>query len=322
MGRRSIPIQTISEERRRHVTFNKRKSGLMKKAMELSILCNSDILLIIFDENGQLNEYCTNEDPRPLLRKYFSMAHFDHDRICNNDYEELYGGEDGKKKTAHKKTEYPKRRNPPFLPMENGGVKGFQTNGQIPDPKKFGSGNQYFLNGTHVEKKVPTQSTGFTPIPTGESYSFPQFPGNFHSAPPKPVPTLKIPVGIHPKKKYLEEVHKPSKMIMIPQNENPQMQQIPAIPPPIPSGPSQHQHQHQHRQVIPAHPQQRQVVPQVPDPHNALQVIGGEEEGVVEEEDGGEIEDESDNGRKIGDMGDAVLSELLDGEHEDFKENN
>ena len=33
------------------VTLNKRKAGLVKKAYELSVLCNCDIALIIFDSN-------------------------------------------------------------------------------------------------------------------------------------------------------------------------------------------------------------------------------------------------------------------------------
>ena len=34
------------------VTFTKRKNGLMKKAMELSVLCGCDVGLIIFNTNG------------------------------------------------------------------------------------------------------------------------------------------------------------------------------------------------------------------------------------------------------------------------------
>ena len=34
------------------VTFVKRKNGLMKKAMELSVLCGCDVGLIIFNTNG------------------------------------------------------------------------------------------------------------------------------------------------------------------------------------------------------------------------------------------------------------------------------
>jgi MADS-box transcription factor len=40
MGRKKILIKPISDERLRNITFNKRKAGLLKKAAELSMLCN------------------------------------------------------------------------------------------------------------------------------------------------------------------------------------------------------------------------------------------------------------------------------------------
>jgi hypothetical protein len=40
MGRKKIEIQRIADERNRQVTFAKRKFGLLKKAYELSVLCD------------------------------------------------------------------------------------------------------------------------------------------------------------------------------------------------------------------------------------------------------------------------------------------
>ena len=51
MGRNKIRIEEIQDRRIKHVTFNKRKKGIMKKAMELSVLCNSEIMLCITDES-------------------------------------------------------------------------------------------------------------------------------------------------------------------------------------------------------------------------------------------------------------------------------
>ena len=48
MGRKKIQISRITDERNRQVTFNKRKFGVMKKAYELSVLCDCEIALIIF----------------------------------------------------------------------------------------------------------------------------------------------------------------------------------------------------------------------------------------------------------------------------------
>ena len=63
MGRKKIAIQPIPDDRNRNVTFHKRKNGLIKKAMELSILCNCNISLVIFNNENQLYEYCST-DPR------------------------------------------------------------------------------------------------------------------------------------------------------------------------------------------------------------------------------------------------------------------
>jgi len=85
MGRKKIDISQIKDERNRHVTFNKRKAGLIKKAMELSILCNCEIALVIFNAENNLYEYCST-DPRFVLQKYCSVAHLPHDRMTNQDY--------------------------------------------------------------------------------------------------------------------------------------------------------------------------------------------------------------------------------------------
>jgi hypothetical protein len=85
MGRKKISISPLKDERNRHVTFNKRKAGLIKKAMELSILCNTQIALVMFNSDNQLFEYCST-DPRYILQKYCQVAHLPHDRMTNQDY--------------------------------------------------------------------------------------------------------------------------------------------------------------------------------------------------------------------------------------------
>eukprot|EP01147_Barroeca_monosierra_P006840 gene6840-9510_t len=53
MGRKKITIQPIKDTRNRQVTLNKRKIGLMKKAYELSVLCDCEIALIIMDSDNR-----------------------------------------------------------------------------------------------------------------------------------------------------------------------------------------------------------------------------------------------------------------------------
>ncbi|KAK3610264.1 hypothetical protein CHS0354_022327 [Potamilus streckersoni] len=69
MGRKKIKITRISDERNRQVTFVKRKFGLMKKAYELSVLCDCEIGLIIFSTNNKLYQYASS-DMDSILLKY------------------------------------------------------------------------------------------------------------------------------------------------------------------------------------------------------------------------------------------------------------
>ncbi|XP_057795692.1 MADS-box protein defh21 [Salvia miltiorrhiza] len=59
MGRGKIEVKRIENNTRRQVTFSKRRSGLMKKTHELSVLCDAQIGLIVFSTKGKLTEYCT-----------------------------------------------------------------------------------------------------------------------------------------------------------------------------------------------------------------------------------------------------------------------
>ncbi|XP_050403681.1 myocyte-specific enhancer factor 2A isoform X2 [Patella vulgata] len=68
MGRKKIQITRINDERNRQVTFTKRKFGLMKKAYELSVLCDCEIALIIFTTNNKLYQYASSDMDKVLLK--------------------------------------------------------------------------------------------------------------------------------------------------------------------------------------------------------------------------------------------------------------
>lgn len=59
MGRKKIDITPISYEKQRNITFNKRKNGLLKKAAELSLLCQLKLFLAFTDLNGNLINFYT-----------------------------------------------------------------------------------------------------------------------------------------------------------------------------------------------------------------------------------------------------------------------
>ncbi|XP_039142151.1 agamous-like MADS-box protein AGL61 [Dioscorea cayenensis subsp. rotundata] len=53
MGRQKIEIKKIENEEARQVTFSKRRTGLFKKASELSILCGAEVGLVVFSPAGK-----------------------------------------------------------------------------------------------------------------------------------------------------------------------------------------------------------------------------------------------------------------------------
>ncbi|KAL3735051.1 hypothetical protein ACJRO7_024240 [Eucalyptus globulus] len=68
MGREKIKIKKIDNLTARRVAFSKRKRGLIKKAQELSILCDADVSLIIFSATGKLHEFSSSSMEDTLTR--------------------------------------------------------------------------------------------------------------------------------------------------------------------------------------------------------------------------------------------------------------
>lgn len=60
MGRAKIEIKRIDNATNRQVTFSKRRNGLLKKAYELSVLCDADVAVIMFSPTGKLFEYANS----------------------------------------------------------------------------------------------------------------------------------------------------------------------------------------------------------------------------------------------------------------------
>ncbi|GMN61730.1 hypothetical protein TIFTF001_030821 [Ficus carica] len=60
MGRGRVQLKRIENKINRQVTFSKRRSGLLKKAHEISVLCDAEVALIGFSTKGKLFEYSTN----------------------------------------------------------------------------------------------------------------------------------------------------------------------------------------------------------------------------------------------------------------------
>ena len=71
------------------VTFTKRKFGLMKKAYELSVLCDCEIALIIFNSTNRLFQYASTDMDKVLL-KYTEYSE-PHESRTNTDILEVSG---------------------------------------------------------------------------------------------------------------------------------------------------------------------------------------------------------------------------------------
>ncbi|NXS61160.1 MEF2B factor, partial [Brachypteracias leptosomus] len=83
MGRKKIQISRIVDQRNRQVTFTKRKFGLMKKAYELSVLCDCEIALIIFNSTNRLFQYASTDMDKVLLK--YTEYNEPHESRTNSD---------------------------------------------------------------------------------------------------------------------------------------------------------------------------------------------------------------------------------------------
>nr|XP_011468571.1 PREDICTED: MADS-box protein JOINTLESS [Fragaria vesca subsp. vesca]XP_011468575.1 PREDICTED: MADS-box protein JOINTLESS [Fragaria vesca subsp. vesca] len=77
MAREKIQIKKIDNATARQVTFSKRRRGLLKKAEELSVLCDADIALIIFSSTGKLFEYASSSMKEILERHHLHSKNLD-----------------------------------------------------------------------------------------------------------------------------------------------------------------------------------------------------------------------------------------------------
>ncbi|CAI9263031.1 unnamed protein product [Lactuca saligna] len=70
MGRGRVELKRIENKINRQVTFAKRRNGLLKKAYELSVLCDAEVALIIFSNRGKLYEFCSTSNMLKMLERY------------------------------------------------------------------------------------------------------------------------------------------------------------------------------------------------------------------------------------------------------------
>ncbi|KAL3631255.1 Alpha-glucosidase 2 [Castilleja foliolosa] len=77
MGRGKVELKRIENKINRQVTFAKRRNGLLKKAYELSVLCDAEVALIIFSNKGKLYEFCSTSCSMAKTLERYHRSNYD-----------------------------------------------------------------------------------------------------------------------------------------------------------------------------------------------------------------------------------------------------
>uniref|UniRef100_A0AAU7LJF7 MADS48 n=1 Tax=Hippophae rhamnoides TaxID=193516 RepID=A0AAU7LJF7_9ROSA len=73
MVRGKVQMKRIENEANRQVTFSKRRNGLLKKAYELSVLCDAQVAVIVFSQKGRPYEFSSN-DMKETIERYYKYT--------------------------------------------------------------------------------------------------------------------------------------------------------------------------------------------------------------------------------------------------------
>ncbi|XP_020598002.1 agamous-like MADS-box protein AGL65 [Phalaenopsis equestris] len=75
MGRAKLQIKKLESNSARNATYTKRRAGILKKAKELSILCDIEVLLLMFSPNGNPT-LCLGEQSNlvQMISKFYQLS--------------------------------------------------------------------------------------------------------------------------------------------------------------------------------------------------------------------------------------------------------
>ncbi|KAL5725365.1 hypothetical protein ACHQM5_008518 [Ranunculus cassubicifolius] len=88
MGRAKIEIKKIEDNKKRHVTFSKRRPNLFGKAARLCTLTNAEIAIIVFSSSGKLFAF-GHPSVDQVIQRYNNGGITIQDSVSDNDYSEL-----------------------------------------------------------------------------------------------------------------------------------------------------------------------------------------------------------------------------------------
>ncbi|WKA09536.1 hypothetical protein VitviT2T_027171 [Vitis vinifera] len=84
MGRGKQEMRRIEDKATRQVSFSRRKKGLIKKAYELSVLCDIDIALIMFPPSGRLTQFSGKKRMEEVFTRYMHLTDEEREEVIQN----------------------------------------------------------------------------------------------------------------------------------------------------------------------------------------------------------------------------------------------
>jgi hypothetical protein len=70
MGRRKVEIKRIENKSSLQVTFSKRRNGLIEKARQLSVLCESSVAVLVVSASGKLYNSSSGDSMTKIIERY------------------------------------------------------------------------------------------------------------------------------------------------------------------------------------------------------------------------------------------------------------
>ncbi|KAM0926705.1 hypothetical protein ACQ4PT_003684 [Festuca glaucescens] len=95
MVRGKTQMKRIENPTSRQVTFSKRRGGLLKKAFELSVLCDAEVALIVFSPRGRLYEFASASMQKTIERYKTSTKDNTRSQTVQQDIEKIKADAEG-----------------------------------------------------------------------------------------------------------------------------------------------------------------------------------------------------------------------------------